>query len=316
MGEPGVQRTIAERRIAACVAAFVAALLALAPAAASDRDGRAPADPVADAALVRRLVAAGVPARPLQRALRAYACGRAAGAFDAQTERILTLVDYTRPSAERRLWVLDLDRGAVRFHERVAHGRESGLGLARRFSNVPGSRQSSLGLFRTGETYDGRHGYSLRLEGLEPGTNDRALERGIVVHGADYATPRFAAKHGRLGRSWGCPALDPAIHRDVIDTIRDGTALFAHYPDPDWLDRSPFLHCETLARTVTPHQSDGMPPRAASRKAQALAAAIALGCRIRASVSPISWGETCGRFEPAPRDASRAMSASEITPSS
>lgn len=140
--------------------------------------------------------------------------------------------------------MLDLARGEVRFHERVAHGRESGLARATRFSNEVGSRQSSLGLFRTGETYRGRHGYSLRLTGLEPGTNDRAFERAIVVHGADYATGEFVRRHGRLGRSWGCPALDPSVSRDVIDTIRGGTALFAWYPDADWSERSPYLHCQ------------------------------------------------------------------------
>lgn len=142
----------------------------------------------------------------------------------------------------------------MRFHALVSHGRESGLRRAMAFSNVPGSRQSSLGLFRTDETYFGRHGYSLRLVGLEPGVNDLAYERGIVVHGADYATPKFASKHGRLGRSWGCPALDPAVHRDVIDTIRNGTALFAYYPDRRWLTSSPFQRCEASPATRPPSQ--------------------------------------------------------------
>lgn len=194
--------------------------------------------------MAQRLEAAGVPSEPLRAALRAWACGRARGEFESP---ILTLVDYARPSTERRLWVLDLAEGAVLFHELVAHGRESGLREARRFSNESGSRQSSLGLFRTGQTYLGRHGYSLRLVGLEPGTNHRAEERGIVVHGADYATAAFATRHGRLGRSWGCPALDPSVHRAVIDTIRDGTALFAYHPDPDWLASSPFLRCDSSA---------------------------------------------------------------------
>jgi hypothetical protein len=194
-----------------------------------------------EALVLERLEAAGVPPEPLRLAARAFACGRARGEFEAP---ILTLVDYTLPSTERRLWVLDLADGAVRFHELVAHGRESGLREARAFSNVPGSLQSSLGLFRTGETYVGRHGYALRLDGLEPGTNDLAAERAIVVHGADYATAAFAAEHGRLGRSWGCPALDPAVHREVIDTIRGGTAVFAYYPDSRWLEASPYLNCE------------------------------------------------------------------------
>jgi hypothetical protein len=252
-------------------------------------------------------VAAGVPSVPLRAALRAYACGRARGEFQAP---VLTLVDYALPSTERRLWVLDLEAGSVRFHELVAHGRESGLRDAQRFSNVPGSRQSSLGLFRTGETYLGRHGYSLRLVGLEPGTNDLAQERAIVIHGANYATAEFAALHGRLGRSWGCPALDPAVHRAVIDTIRGGTALFAYHPDPDWLESSPFLRCDAATTASSDAEADTIGP------SQALTATRSLGCRILASVSPISAAETCGRLAPVSRPASRAMSASEITPRS
>lgn len=181
---------------------------------------------------------AAIPAAPLELALRAYRCAQARGLV---TEPILTLIDYSRPSTERRLWVLDLDTGEVRFHELVAHGRESGENHARAFSNVSGSLQSSLGLFRTAETYIGRHGYSLRLDGLEPGVNDLARERAIVIHGADYVTEGFAAKHGRLGRSWGCPALDPRVNRALIDTIRGGTAVFAYYPDG--LGDSTYLEC-------------------------------------------------------------------------
>jgi len=189
-----------------------------------------------------RFAAAGVPAVPLDLALRAYACGSARGEF---AQPVLTLIDYSRPSTAPRLWVLDLAQGAVRFRTLVAHGRGSGLSRAVAFSNVPESKQSSLGLFRTEETYEGSHGYSLRLVGLEAGVNDLAYERNIVIHGADYATPKFALRHGRLGRSWGCPALDPSVHRSVIDTIRGGSALFAYYPDARWLATSQYLSCES-----------------------------------------------------------------------
>lgn len=194
-----------------------------------------------------QLLAAGVPARPLRHALRALDCARARGVVEGST---LTLIDYTRPSALRRLWVLDLERGQVRFHELVTHGRGSGEAVSTRFSNVAGSHQSSLGLFRTAETYVGRHGYSLRLDGLEKGINDRARDRAIVIHGAEYATPVVARQFGRLGRSWGCPAVDPAVHRALIDTVRGGTAVFAYYPDPDWLAGSDYQSCEisTAAR--------------------------------------------------------------------
>ena len=179
---------------------------------------------------------------PLDLALRAYTCASARGEF---SQPVLTLIDYSRPSTAPRLWVLDLVSGAVRFHTLVAHGRGSGLGRAVAFSNVPESKQSSLGLFRTDETYEGQHGYSLRLVGLETGVNDLAYMRNIVIHGADYATHEFALRHGRLGRSWGCPALDPALNRTVIDTIRGGSALFAYYPDARWIEASSYLRCES-----------------------------------------------------------------------
>jgi hypothetical protein len=191
--------------------------------------------------LPRQFEAAGIPAEALAQAMRAYACGDAHGEF---ARPILTLIDYSRPSTEPRLWVLDLAQGAVRFRTLVAHGRGSGVSRAVAFSNDPGSKQSSLGLFRTDEAYQGSHGYSLRLVGLETGVNDLAYPRDIVIHGADYATAKFASRHGRLGRSWGCPALDPSVNRDVIDAIRDRTALFAYYPDARWLASSPFLRCD------------------------------------------------------------------------
>lgn len=222
---------------------LLGALLLAAPGPVAAGSGAAAPTAASLARAGAKLRAAGLPAEPLGLALRAFACGRADGLFETPT---LTLIDYSRPSSEPRLWVLDLARGEVRFHELVAHGRESGARLAHAFSNVAGSLQSSLGLFRTAETYRGRHGYSLRLDGLEPGVNDRARDRALVVHGADYATPAFVAEHGRLGRSWGCPALDPRVHRAVIDAIRGGTAVFAYYPDADWLASSPYLHCETL----------------------------------------------------------------------
>ena len=141
---------------------------------------------------------------------------------------LLTIIDYSLPSTEPRLWVVDRSRRRVLFHELVAHGRGSGDNYATRFSNRDGSLQSSLGLFLTEGTYVGRNGYSLRLEGLEPGINDRARDRTLVMHGAPYVSAEFARRHGRLGRSWGCPALDPAIAGPVIDLIRGGSLLFVY----------------------------------------------------------------------------------------
>ena len=185
---------------------------------------------------------AGAP-RPevLDLALRAYECGRETGEVDGP---LLTLIDYSLPSTERRLWVIDVPHRRVLFHELVAHGENSGGKWATTFSNRLGSRQSSLGLFRTEDTYVGGHGVALRLEGLEPGINDRAMERRIVMHGADYVDPRVVRSQGRLGRSWGCPALPRPVSRRVIERIKGGSAVFAYYPDRRWLGQSRFLRCD------------------------------------------------------------------------
>jgi hypothetical protein len=154
---------------------------------------------------------------------------------------LLTVIDYSLPSSERRLWVIDRASHHVLFHRLVAHGRGSGEDVPTRFSNRDGSLESSLGLFLTEETYVGHNGYSLRLRGLEPGINDHARDRTIVMHGAWYVSPAFAREHGRLGRSWGCPALDPDIARAVIDRVRDGSLMFVYAPDADWFAHSRYL---------------------------------------------------------------------------
>lgn len=155
----------------------------------------------------------------------------------------VTVIDYSRPSSERRLWVIDLATDSVLYHDYVAHGRNTGDELAVSFSNQPGSHQSSLGVYRTGETYQGQHGLSLRLDGLEPGVNDRARERAIVVHGADYVSEPFIREHGRAGRSWGCPALPVESAREIIPAIAGGQLLVAWYPDAAWLRGSDWLGC-------------------------------------------------------------------------
>jgi len=177
----------------------------------------------------------------LDLALEAYQCGRAQGLFDQPT---LTVIDYSLPSTAKRLWVIDLQQRRVLFNELVAHGERSGDTVASAFSNRFGSKQSSLGLFRAEDTYFGRHGVALRLNGLEPGVNDHARERAIVMHGADYVSSDHIAVWGKLGRSWGCPAIDSAVSPRLIDRIRGGSAIFAYYPDRDWLGSSTFLHCD------------------------------------------------------------------------
>lgn len=161
-----------------------------------------------------------------QRALSGYGC------FQGNQENtLLALIDFTKPSTEKRFCVVDLKQRKVLFQTHVAHGRNSGGDYAMSFSNVPGSYKSSLGWFRTGTTYQGRNGYSLLLDGLEKGKNDRAKERAIVIHGAKYADPAVLKSQDRLGRSLGCPALPPAVSRQVIDTIKGGTLLYIYGKD-------------------------------------------------------------------------------------
>jgi len=182
----------------------------------------------------------GVSVGVLKLALGAVQCATISG--DITTPPTLTLIDYSRPSVEPRLWVFDLKSGRLLFKEIVAHGRNTGDNMATRFSDAMNSHQTSLGLFVTSDTYVGNNGYSLRLDGLEPGFNGRARERAIVMHGAPYVDARLATTQGRIGRSWGCPALREAVARDVIDTIRGGGAIFSYYPDADWLKSSRFLN--------------------------------------------------------------------------
>ena len=192
-----------------------------------------PASPAIDAA------AAGVSPHVLGLALGAVTCAVAHG--DIAPPPTLTLIDYSRPSLEPRLWVFDLADGRLLFKELVAHGRHTGDNMATQFSDTLNSYQSSLGLFVARDTYVGGNGYSLRLDGLEPGFNGRARERAIVMHGAPYVDAAAGARQGRLGRSLGCPALREAVARDVIDTVRGGGVVFSYYPDAAWLQASRFL---------------------------------------------------------------------------
>jgi len=183
-------------------------------------------------------------------ALAATDCAAAQG--QPPSER-LAVIDYSKPSTEPRLWVFDLAKRKLLYHELVAHGRNTGENQATAFSNRPESLQSSLGLFRTLGTYAGRNGYSLRMEGLEPGTNDRALARALVIHGAAYVNPALARAQGRIGRSHGCPAVRNAIARPLIDALKGGQYVFSYYPDAAWLGASPYLKCGSgQAMTSTP----------------------------------------------------------------
>lgn len=174
----------------------------------------------------------------LKTSLNAYVHARRRGLDHKQ---LLTIIDYSKPSTERRLWVLDLKRNKVLFNTWVTHGKNSGELYSTSFSNSTGSLKSSLGVFLTEDSYTGGNGYSLRLNGLERGINDNAYNRNIVVHGAWYADPGFIRKYGQIGRSWGCPAVSPSQANSLINTIKNNTLVVAYYPDRSWLRRSSFL---------------------------------------------------------------------------
>jgi len=189
-----------------------------------------------DDSLTADLATAAPDADPaaVAQAVHAMQC---AAQLDAEPASRLVLIDYSLPSTAPRLWVFDLATRTLSREEHVAHGQGSGDNHATRFSNRLGSYQTSLGLFRTGNTYVGRNGYSMRLEGLDPGVNDRAMQRAIVMHGAPYVSEATVRQLGRLGRSWGCPAVRSEIAHSLIDEIKGGQYLYAYHssalPAPD-----------------------------------------------------------------------------------
>jgi hypothetical protein len=186
--------------------------------------------------------AAGLRSDVFEMALGAASCAVRSGAV--AKPGTLTVIDYSKPSTEERLWVFALPSHELLYSELVAHGQGSGGNVATMFSNESDTHRSSLGLFLTADTFVGKIGYGLRLIGLEPGFNDHALERGIVMHGAWYVSAAFAKAHGYLGRSWGCPTLRLDIARQLMDRVKGGGLLFAYYPDPKWLKTSKYLgHC-------------------------------------------------------------------------
>ena len=198
---------------------------------------------VSPAALFDQLAkqAPGLSREPLRHALAALDCARNNGAGSAQR---LAVIDYSKPSSERRLWLFDLKQKRLLLRDFVAHGRGSGDNQASRFSNREGSFQSSIGLFRGAESYSGKHGYSLRMDGLERGINDQARDRAIVIHGAEYVSPQLVKSQGRIGRSLGCPAVRPQVARMLVDQLKGGQFVFAWYPDPRWLQNSEYLNCK------------------------------------------------------------------------
>jgi len=162
--------------------------------------------------------------------------------INTKNKNIITIIDFTLPSTEKRMVVLDLEKKQVLFHTIVSHGRNSGEKYATSFSNKHGSYQSSLGFYLTENTYFGANGYSLRLEGLEKGINDQAKPRAVVIHGADYCSEEVIKSTGRLGRSYGCPALPREINEAVIDTIKNGSLLYIYANNKEYATTSQLVN--------------------------------------------------------------------------
>lgn len=156
-------------------------------------------------------------------------------------EDIITIIDFSLPSTAKRMVVLDLAKKEILYHTIVSHGKNSGENYATSFSNTHSSYQSSLGFYTTENTYIGRNGYSLVLNGLEKGTNDQAKARAVVIHGADYCSEDFIKATGRNGRSYGCPALPRALNKEIIDTIKEGSLLYIYANNKDYFANSVFI---------------------------------------------------------------------------
>ncbi len=182
-----------------------------------------------------------LPYEVFSKAYHGYLNLRQAGKLNVNNE-ILTICDFDLPSTQNRMWILDLAKKTVLFNNLVAHGQGTGEDCAEAFSNKPNSHQSSLGFYVTGETYDGEHGLSLRLVGMDEGFNDAAFDRDIVVHGAPYVCTKYICENDRLGRSWGCPAVPEKLSAPIINTIKDSTCLFIYFPDHKYLASSQWLN--------------------------------------------------------------------------
>jgi len=155
---------------------------------------------------------------------------------------LLTVIDFSKPSTQERFYVLDIINKKLLFVSHVSHGRNSGANYATSFSNEEGSYKSSLGFYLTENTYMGKNGYSLVLDGLEEGINDKAKERAIVIHGAPYSDPKFISSTGRLGRSLGCPALPLSVSKPIINTIKGGSLVYIYAENQNYLVHSDLLN--------------------------------------------------------------------------
>ncbi|WP_242602207.1 murein L,D-transpeptidase catalytic domain family protein [Legionella nagasakiensis] len=166
---------------------------------------------------------------------------------DVEHNPTLTVIDYSKPSSEKRLWIFDLKEKKLLFHTYVSHGIKSGILSSNYFSNRYNSKASSIGVYKTDKAYYGRHGLSMKLAGLEKGFNDNAFNRAVVMHGGWYVDEKFVKKYGRPGRSWGCPAVPLELTKQIIDTIKDNSLFVAYYPNENWFLKSKYLNCDNYS---------------------------------------------------------------------
>ena len=159
---------------------------------------------------------------------------------------LLTIIDFSLSSTVERMWIVDMTRMKVINYSLVAHGRNSGDEFPVKFSNNPSSYQSSLGFYLTDDIYYGKHGMSLYLDGVEPDVNDKARERSIVIHGADYVSRDFIKNAGRLGRSFGCPSIPMENHEKVISSLSGRSCVYIYYPDEKYFSSSSLLVMEKV----------------------------------------------------------------------
>jgi hypothetical protein len=199
----------------------------------------------------------GLTPEVFQKAMTGYYNLKAANKLD-NNRSVISVADFTKKSTEKRFWVIDLKEKKVLYHTLIAHGRNTGEQYARNFSNTSSSNMSSLGFYVTAETYIGKHGLSLAIDGMDKGFNDNARNRSVVVHGADYVSEDFIKNVGRLGRSQGCPALPTALAPEIINAIQGGTTLFIYYPDKDYNKTTPYYDSEVALKEFRNDQTLGL----------------------------------------------------------
>jgi len=184
----------------------------------------------------------------ISKVLTTLSCARA---YNTNQNTILTIIDYSLPSSEKRLWVFDMDQGKLLFHTYVSHGIKSGALISSYFSNKNDSKASSIGVYKTDKAYSGRHGLSLKLEGMDRTFNDNAANRAVVMHGGWYVDEDFIKKYGRPGRSWGCPAVPDDLIVPIINAIKENSLLVIYYPSDNWFLKSKFLNCNNFSPLQT-----------------------------------------------------------------